>query len=314
MRIDVAYCIELEKVVDIHLACQEFAAQNKTKKFHFLCSDPICRKSKEDGVRVIGVNHNKSPEEKKIFNSPHYREWDDHIADCDWMELDAALSDTELSIDTQESTGKRRKLLRKIKRLITRFVIPEEVENGTQDEIINELDHIRNDKNRSSRRKKLLAYARGTGSTATSLEALVSCYEELKYVDALDEGFTIKGGTTTFRKAFRQITHGAKKDFVVYYGGARLSNRYGEGFALNFMDKFQNQPISFYVPPDHLKNYRPSVRLKRIVDELEKNKDRKPYLKVYWIGGFEKTEKGYSATITTLAHVVMRLVYPLANP
>lgn len=312
MRIDVAYCIELDQVVDIHKACQEFAAQDKLTRFHFLCSDPICRKSKEDGVRVSGVNHYKLPEEQEV--SPHYRVLDNHIADCDWMELGAALADAESSLDTEESTAQRRKLLRKIKRLITCFVIPEEVENGDQDEINNELEHIRNDKDRSSRRKKLLAYARGTGSTATSLETLVSCYEELKEEGALDEEFTIKGyGTISFRRAFRQITYGVTKGFVVYHGGARLNKRYGSGFALNFMDKHQEMPVSFYVSPEHLKNYRPSARLKRIVDELEKNIDRRPYLRVYWIGNLERTEKGYSATFITLAHVVLRLVYPVVN-
>ena len=312
MRIDLAYCIELDQVVDIHKACQEFAAQDKFPKFNFLCSDPICRKSKIGGVRVSGINHYKLPKEQEV--SPHYRMSDIHIADCDWMELDAALADAESSLDTDESTAQRRKLLRKIKRLITRFIIPEELENGAQYEINNELDHIRSDKDKSSRRKKLLAYARGTGSTATSLETLVSCYEELKEEDALDEEFTITGyGATSFRRAFKQIAYGAKNGFVVYHGGARLNKRYGSGFALTFMDKLQEMPVSFYVSPEHLKNYRPGARLKRIVDELENNIDRRPYLKVYWIGNLERTEKGYSATFKTLAHVVLRLVYPVAN-
>ena len=56
MRIDVAYCVELNRVVDIQEACQEFAAQEEIPEFHFLCSDTTCRNSKKSGVRVTGVN------------------------------------------------------------------------------------------------------------------------------------------------------------------------------------------------------------------------------------------------------------------
>lgn len=327
MRIDVAYCVELNRVVDIQDACQEFAAQDKATKFHFLCSDPTCRNSKTGGVRVIGVNHYKSPEEDKVFKTPHYREQDDHIKSCEWMELDAALTDEELSEDNSEQqvpSNKHRKLLRKLTRLITRFLIPPVGQKeGTPSEICSELERIRNLGDRAIRRRNLLTYARGVGSTATSLEALVSCYEELKNEDALDEELTIKGyGKMSFRKAFRPVSFGPKEGFVVFYGGARLNKRYGAGFALDFMDKIQEKDgaqdsgvsASFYVSPDDLKKYRPGARLKRMVDELEKNKDRRPYLKMYWIGDLEKKDKGYSAVFKTPAHVVMRLVYPADKP
>jgi hypothetical protein len=330
MRIDVAYCVELNRVVDIQDACQEFAAQNEATEFHFLCSDPKCRNSKTDGVRVTGVNHYKLPEEGKVFKSPHYRKLDEHIATCDWMELTAALKAAELSSDDDEdnelqaSSDKHRKLQHILTRLIKRFVIPPvDTEGGTSNEICGELERIRNLGDQQSRRKELLAYARGVGSTATSLEALVSCYEELKNEDALNEEFTVDGyGAISFRNAFRQVGLGPTGGFVVYHGGARLYKRYGDGFALNFMDKIQENigdkvsriPVSFYVSQDNLKKYRPSARLRRMVDELVKNADRKPYLKVYWIGRLENNDKGYSAIFTTLAHVVMRLVYPSDKP
>lgn len=52
MRIDVAYCSELDRIVDIDEACLEFIAQDSAnaKPFTFLCSDPICRERKKTMV------------------------------------------------------------------------------------------------------------------------------------------------------------------------------------------------------------------------------------------------------------------------
>jgi len=326
MRLDLAFCVELNRVVDIQEACQEFSAQDIFLEFHFLCSDPICRANKKGGVRVTGVNHYRLPEEQVVHNSPHYRKLDDHIPSCDWMELEEARREEELAGDlSRDATAERNhKLQRKLTRLITRFIVPEDSGGeGTSSEVVNQLDKIRTISDRATRRKELLDYARGVGATATSLEALVSCYEELKDEDALDEEFTVKGyGSISFRNAFRQVSLGSKEGFVVYYGGTRLFKRYGAGFALSFMDKLQENrndktfgiSISLYVSPDNLKKYRPGAKFRRMVDEVEINAQRRPYLKVYWIGNLEKKEQNYGAVFSTLAHVVMRLVYPAEKP
>lgn len=327
MRIDVAYCVELGRIVDIQEACNEFFSQKAVGKFSFLCSDPRCRNSRAGGVRVIGVNHYRMPEEGKVFKSPHYRELDEHIPTCEWKELEAALAAEDLSSDDAErgaSPPKRRKPQSKVTRLITRFVIPEILaDEAPSNEIQQELGRIRNIGNREVRRRELVRYARGTGSTATSLEALVTCYEELKSENALGETFDVSGyGPISFRDAFRHIGLASTGGFVVLYGGARLYKRYGTGFALHFMDRIPENTAgqanevlaSFYVSSEDLKKYRPSARLRRMVDEVENNKERRPYLKVYWIGALEKTEKGYRAVFTTLAHVVMRLIYPSDKP
>lgn len=313
IRIDVAYCVELNRTVDIQEACQEFADQQEHKKFHFLCSDPACRNSKVDGVRVIGVNHYKSPEEQEVSNSAHYRVQDEHINTCEWMELDAALREEDKSEEAE--SNKHRKRLRKITRLITRFVIPDDATNETSNTVNNELARIRNITDQITRRKELRSYASGVGSTATNLESLVSCYEELKDEKALDEEFSVQGyGKISFRNAFRHITLGATKDFAVYHAGARFHKGYGKGFSLAFIDQVEGKSTSFYVSSADVKKYRSSARLLRTIEDLKINQDRRPYLRVYWLGDLSDTEKGYNATFATLAHVVLRLIYPSTNP
>lgn len=95
LRIDVAYCVELKKIVDIQEACSEFFNQEEHKKFHFLCSDERCRSSREGGVRVTAVNHYRIPSEQHM--SPHYREHDEHAEECYWKELDRALDEEDVS-------------------------------------------------------------------------------------------------------------------------------------------------------------------------------------------------------------------------
>ena len=95
--------------------------------------------------------------------------------------------------------------------------------------------------------------------------------------------------------------------------GSTLTKRYGEGLVLNFIDQYENMPVGLYVSQDLLAKSPHAARILRMVDEVEKNKTDKPYLRVFWIGGLEKSETNdnrYKASISSLALLAMRLVYP----
>ena len=197
-------------------------------------------------------------------------------------------------------------------RLFTRFIIPENVVNDSKNQIyIEQIKRIINDKDESSRRNKLFEYVGEFSATATSLDSLVNCYEQLKEKKILDQEITIKGyGLSNYNTIYRHIKCGVKNNFYVYYGGDRMNKNYFDsGFTFTFIDILESMPISFNVSPEHLKN-RFGIRLIRIIDELEKNKKRNPYVKIYWIGNLEKTEDGFNATFKNLAHVVFRIAYP----
>lgn len=326
MRIDLAYCIELKKTVDIYQACLEFSKQTEHEKFYFLCSDPECRTSKKDGVRVSAINHQYLPEDDDISKSPHYRKWDAHIADCEWSILEAILTEP-VSTDLEKTT--HYKLSKKGSRLISRFIIPENNAHANEQE--EKLKSIRKERNPEEKKKRLREYIKGVGSTATSMEALVSCYEELKTLNAMDEPLTIVGhGTTTFRAFFKQLKFAPENKFLLLHGGARLHKRYGIGFSLNFIDSYNGNTVSLYIPNSEIKNSPSGQKLKRIVDELEVQKKRNPYLKVYWLGGLVEKEinkgneeekvnahetetekkKIYAVNLDSLNHIVLRIAYP----
>jgi hypothetical protein len=322
MKIDLAYCVELGRVVDMQEACLEFAVQDKYSKYNFLCSDATCRHSRPKGVRVTGVNHYKLPTEGESHMSPHYRVLDPHQPNCVWMELEAAEKEEIENEDGDVKDGNFRKKRRKLTHLVTRFVVPSADDQGVaQNEAERQLDEIRLMPSSTARRKAILQYARGAGATATSLEALVSCYEELKEVKELDREFSIPGKSrTSFYEAFRHVSEGiVNSDFVVRFGGARFVKDYGEGFSLTFMDKINEvvdgvvvkTPVSIYVSAENLRGYRPGRRFKKLIAEMRSDEILHPYLRVYWIGSMNKREKGgYGASFSSLAHVVIRLVYP----
>jgi len=310
-QIDVAYCVQLNRVVDIHEACTEFFSQDLFQRFDFLCSDPRCRWTRPQGVRVTAANHNRLPTEQR--RSPHFRVLDDHADDCYWADLDRAQQEAQTASKSDVVEGPGKVANPKVTRLVTKFILPTENGPATPGEAVaKELERVRKFTDAASKGQALRDYRSSLGSTATSLESLVTCFEELRTLNALDISLYVQShGTFTFRQIFQQITFGSKPNFCVYYGGATLlKKRYGRGFVLKFFDQIDNQPVTLYVSNQNIDDYKPARRLLAIVDDLQDRPMRGKYLRVYWIGGLQHSDKGWSATFTTLAHVVFRLVEP----
>jgi len=325
VRIDLAYCIELKRVVDIQEACQAFAARanRNISSFHFLCEDGKCRYSNSRGVRVSAPNHWRVPQENVEFTSPHFRKLDEHSSECVWSQMhEAAEEEAQDGDETPDIVRVRRALQT---RLITRFIIPDADEGGDGSTPADELKRIRDISHREDRYRELRKYLRGEGSTATNLEALVSCYEELKSKGEDAFEFAVNGhGRTSFRHAFRHfLATSPRGSFHVLYGGAHLTQRYGRapeplGFSLTFMDRMMEPEtvaeggtrVTLYLAHGAVAEHRSAARIRALLDEMEANKNLKPYLKVYWIGEVQRGTKGMSAICATPAHLVMRIKYP----
>lgn len=120
MRIDLAYCAELDQTIDIYTACLEYSRQDTHGRFSFFCSDPACRASVKDGVRVTAVNYQYLPEDEEIKKSPHFRKLDAHSPECEWTIINSIINEgrNERKENTQGgNSGKE-------KRIITRFIVP----------------------------------------------------------------------------------------------------------------------------------------------------------------------------------------------
>jgi hypothetical protein len=313
MRIDMAFCRELNRTVDIYQACLEFSNQTQFSRFTFFCSDPECRASRPGGVRVTAVNHHRLPEEDDVLISPHYRLLDAHADSCEWVLLGSVLDEIAVETELTDGAPASRELKRKLRRMITTFIAPTAEEPPSLC-AGRALDEVRSAPTRAEKRERMREYAKAAGSTATSLEALVSCFEELKALGLLFEPLTIKGmAETTYRDFFRPLKYASLNKLAVTYGGCRLYKRYGKGFALKFIDAFEMTPVSLYVPPNIILVSAHATRILKMIDEVEKNRTEKPYLRAYWLGGLKKVEKDsihYSADISSLSQVTFRLVYP----
>lgn len=309
MRIDLAYCIEISKVVDIYAACLEFSLQSKHLKFHFLCSDPDCRQSKsaDGGVRVTGVNHQTLPEDENVTKSPHYRKWDTHSDECSWVSIDQVLNDISAEYNPDSAFIQLKKVNQ---RLISRFVLPDSAEDCGETSV-DELQCIKTSLSHDDKKNRIRAYIQKTGSTATSLESLVSCYEKLLAIKKSYEALTILGhGSTTYKDFFRQLKYARLNSFSVFYGVAKFGKYYGDGFTLNFFDRYEGLPVTLYLSSAMINSSKLGKHFHRIIKEAEENSEKRAYLKVYWLGTLDRQEKSCGAVIKSLSHIVMRIAYP----
>jgi len=312
MRIEKAFCVELDKILDIEQAREAYFAQTPPKRFTFLCSDEQCRTSKPDtGVRVSGVNYDKLPAVDEIFRTPHFRQLDAHSPSCYWMEIQEA----ESLVREHGNLGHHdliRSLTKKDISVITRFSVPKisdpsgnlEGLGGEDDEV----DRIRNIQSRDQRIAAYRALYSGGGSSSRSLETLVSCYETLKAENALDIGIHVSNhGDYTFKNLFCHVKKIYEVEgFHIFYGGAKLSKkRYGKGFKLYFIDKINDgkldMPLSVYVSNKDAKKW---THITKTVDVAQQHPNS--YLTVYWIGTIEGDNHGLSVRVASFRHLALR--------
>lgn len=117
-----------------------------------LCTDPVCRNY---GVRVSAINHNKVAEDTPL-KSPHFRKWDEHSEQCEWVELDEALQQEDTGSTTNTHSSKVAAQLQAINtRLISHFIIPD-VETEPVG-VLPQENEFQNIRAITDRRKRLIA-------------------------------------------------------------------------------------------------------------------------------------------------------------
>jgi hypothetical protein len=100
-----AFCVELDRVVDIYEAQKAYFAMPELKRarFTFRCSDIDCRREKNP--LVSGVNYDKLAEESETYRQIHFRapKGNPHTDACVWVREDAGRQ------EPVESDGEERK-------------------------------------------------------------------------------------------------------------------------------------------------------------------------------------------------------------
>ncbi len=315
MRIERAYCVELEKIITADAARREFLSINTPpRRFNFLCADERCRAA---GTRVSGVSYRVAAQEHEKYRTAHFRRWDDHTADCS----EGAENMDEVDEGTNESVeeGLRRQARRKLTDFVDIFDPRPGHASPTGDHAVNRLQACGSSHGGESGRLEQRDISGTVGLTRTRyLEKLVDTFLEARS-KLSDEEFValrvhvINVGEISLRDYFCQIKGAsfATCDRVLY-GGAMLVKRYGAGFKLKFFDNVEGLPAFLYVSSKTLVGY----RYKQYLNHILSHADAVNYFRVFAIGKLHQgpSKKSVDLTIMDLRHLAIILPPKRATP
>lgn len=284
MKIFKAYCVELDRVVNIIEASEAFFAQSEPRKrFSFLCSDEKCRKENTPNMtKIIGVNYDKLVEIDEIFRAKHFKNnpvSTAHINDCEWIERELANEEIKIELnqlDTESinSADIRRKGL-KTTNAIQIFIPKRKKKDSSPQSAGSEQKQLTN--TIDSRNERIKRYKREItdGISETSLlENLTDVYRSMTTEERLAEPLTIKGiGSETYYSFLMPIFSCRDIGKVRIYHGNASVRCYGKGFSLLFYEKIniagKPHAVSLYLPADIIESGPKRLRIQ--LDESAKN-------------------------------------------
>ncbi|SCA56742.1 conserved hypothetical protein [Candidatus Terasakiella magnetica] len=260
MAITSAFCVELDKEVDIYEAREEYFAQAEPREpFTFLCPDKNCRDTYSP--HITGVNYRKMPGVDPIKNRPHFRANSDspHSQDCPWVEYREAVEELE-----QENDGQPRNF--KEHDLVDIFKPQKEVANKDEsktDDYLEWSTHIKTITNKRSRINAWKEALKNSPHKTTKLEEVVSCFLSMSEDDLHNYHLTIPGvGKRTYRQHFKPIRY-SKPDGIkrIFYGFASISLWENKRYYFNFKTKtkdsnFPNAKVSAFITVEQLEQFR----------------------------------------------------------
>lgn len=300
VKVIVAYCVELGKIISIGEAQMYFAAQEGIKKrFNFICSDPSCR------VSITGVNYDKTTQDGIKFKAAHFRSHERHTPNCEWVIYSTELYLPKKQNETEDEYKERKAQCAlydridhfiphkyssfdiKIKKQITTSLIKPEQEFTHESETI------------ISKNKRYIS----TSLLKRLTDYWLDCKKKLSPTMIKKLKITVDG--LGRMKLHRYIKHITKLDSNnadgVFYGGTRNNiKRYGAGFSMTFMDKLNNLPTTLYIDKSLMNN-----RLSHYINAVLNEKNVK-YFKVFLLNPiltqkkFNNGECYISITVDTL--------------
>lgn len=314
MNIEKVYCIELNRILDIYEAKNEYFKQKKEvrKKFTFFCSDEKCREINK--TKVIGVVYDRHQDDK-VKVPPHFRMKDEHIETCEWVEREKAID--ELEKENNHTNVQRKKTNHGLKRtdIIEVFNINQyqnkENEKNKKDKIKTEEDLVK--EKFTSSRERIEEYKRIYSNQRIStnyLHKLVSCYhllEERKLLENVD--LLINKVIMKYRDWFKHIRYYNEKYIDrIFYGGATVS-KFDHGYTIFFLDKnitknekYDSRQLSLYISNTMLKEYKHNEFL---IDIMNESIEGRRWIKCFFIGQIILSENKarLKAVINDLNHL-----------
>jgi hypothetical protein len=316
-----AYCNELKRIVTIDEARREYLSYDAPPgRFDFFCPDENCCQPSGNRTRITGANYTKSATEQTQYRTPYFRDWDEHHKNCIWE----ILRKHHQSIPASESSTARGK--REARQKITDFIEifnPNANQDSTSsltskdadDLIHNKKQHIRSNTEKQNEFKQYFGK-----TTSTVLERLVDTFIQIDHelgqdgLKALE--LSVTGvGVLSYREYFKPIRFAnTQTTGRVLYGKATFIKPYGAGFLFGFYQRIDGMPITVYVSPKLVKEYRYKKHISDTVDDLAKAKEagNKIGVTIYAIGRIEEHSKTLNLIVDDLRHFCIKLP-PQAN-
>lgn len=289
-----AWCVELNEVVSARDAKRAyFEADPKPAKFSFLCQHEACRAAK---TRVTCVNYRDMAAETSQSVVVHFRELDQHIDGC----RDGHSEDADpQAVDSVQR--KKRQALLKCDDWIQ--VFDPNGESGKSGSLspMGQGTQRSAEPGLSDGRSRTAASSGVAGGRSTTrfVEDLAALHVEAKadplVASKLDDELAVVGyGRISLRNLLCHVGSAQVGGGIcVYYGGATVK-RYGQGFALNFMDKVAGLKLSTYVSAKVLSEYRHRKYLASLIEAAPS----KRYVTAYVWGSIALGEKDGLASLS----------------
>lgn len=319
MEILEAYCVELNRVVDIYQAQKEFfkLSECDRKRFTFGCSDVDCRALKNP--LVSGVNYHQLVEETEKYRQVHFRapSGNPHLATCIWV-----LGDTSKKrlIDSTDD-GMYREALRKTTNVIDVFQPKKKGDQVTTNLVQNQASSglSINDRLVDGNETEGQTRSREGYTSTIRLERFINCWAQFEGDELKQYEVVIEGLALSYRQAVLRPNWilPAENGTRILFGGARAKfwpETNPKRLYINFMDACEkfcehggDRSLTIDIPLDRIANYNGGALL---LKRIEQAQVLNHYLQVYcWGEIIERENKsGYLVEISSLDNLVLKAV------
>lgn len=236
MRIEYAYSLDVNEIIDPELAYDYFWAGIIKDKKNFECPAENCNAS------ITCANLDKLRQDMKL--DPYYKAVDEHTIDCKLVkEYESKTINTRTKDGKQNPRGNKDSNLSDIFEFSRPKSHTEKLESSTSSNLPASLEE------RKQKKRDQSGNSTNSPSRYYSIRALVSKYLKYKETDALDQySINIKGYNVPYKDFFIEINSQEittlPKYPRIYFGKAFINRRKEKDYAAIFGNTFSNKGSS----------------------------------------------------------------------
>lgn len=320
MEILEAYCVELDRSVDIYEAQQTFFAMpvGRRQRFNFLCSDDACRASRTPPVMVVGVNYDKHAEETEKYRQPYFKSHvkHPHSNACLWVMSSRAKvkqeGEDEKLLSPREEKAKATDIIDAFSPKA--FDTPARLRELPQTTKEKEPDEDSDEETTGSKSRLREGF-----STTSKLERFIDCWSQYDGDARRGLHVVIEDRKLTYRQAVLHVSHITPEESGrrIVFGGVRArlwpeSNP--KRLYLNFMDdcnRFNDhdggKSLTIDLPIRRVSSYLGGPLLMTKIEDFD---PAQFYLTAYAWGPIEPRagKQGYELKLDALDNLVLKVV------